>query len=321
MNLVTRRGCGTYACGGLANGRFLFLVPWRHVSVIGTSHDAHEGTADALTVTRWDLEAFLADAREAFPHAGFTAADVRLIHRGLLPMVSGNGAHVNLLRESAVVDHSAQHAPGVISMFGVRYTTARHTAAQAIDAVFRAKGVATPPPCRTDRTPVAGGSIADKESFLRGVLATDAPGVLPDTLRRLAFTYGTAYDAVLKIIRELPVLGEPLGRHCPVTGAEILHAAQHEAADQPDRRRDSADRSGIGRPSRRRRARTRRVYHGAPHGMGRVAHWKRSGGSRSVLSAADVTAFGCRGRGPEGPRYMTNGRRGPNPKARATCQL
>ena len=28
----------------------------------------------------------------------------------------------------------------------------------------------------------------------------------------------------------MPVLGEPLGRHCSVTGAEILHAARHEAA-------------------------------------------------------------------------------------------
>ena len=45
------------------------MVPWRDVSMLGTSHDAHEGTADQLKVTRWDLEAFLKDAREAFPHA------------------------------------------------------------------------------------------------------------------------------------------------------------------------------------------------------------------------------------------------------------
>ena len=172
------------------------------MSIIGTSHDAHEGGADALTVTRWDLEAFLADAREAFPHAGFTAGDVRLIHRGLLPMLSGNGAHVNLLRESVVVDHGTQHAPGLISMFGVRYTTARHTAARAIDAVFRAKGVATPPPCRTDGTPVAGGSIANKEDFLRDVLLKDVQGLSPETLRRLALTYGTAYEAILQLVRD-----------------------------------------------------------------------------------------------------------------------
>jgi glycerol-3-phosphate dehydrogenase len=230
MNLVMRRALGTHACGGLSSGRFLFVVPWRHVSIIGTSHDTHEGDADALIVTRWDLESFLADARGAFPHAGFTAGDVRLIHRGLLPMVSGNGARVNLLRESAVVDHRSQRAAGLISMFGVRYTTARHTAAAAVDAVFRLKGAGTPPPCRTDRTPVAGGSIGNKEDFVRGVLAKTVEGVTPETIRRLALTYGTGCNTILQIIRDMPVLGEALGRHCSVTGAEILHAARQEAA-------------------------------------------------------------------------------------------
>jgi glycerol-3-phosphate dehydrogenase len=230
MNLVTRRAIGSYACGGLARGRFLFMVPWRDVSVVGTSHDAHSGPPDALTVSRSDLESFLADVREAFPRAPLTTSDVRLIHRGLLPTVSSHDTHVKLLRESAVVDHSRQNAPGLISMFGVRYTTARHTAARAIDAVFRARGHSTPPPCRTDTTPVAGGAITNKESFLRAVLHRDVPGASAETVRRLALTYGTNYDAVLQIARDMPVLAEPLGQHCAVTGAEIVHAARHECA-------------------------------------------------------------------------------------------
>jgi glycerol-3-phosphate dehydrogenase len=230
MNAVTRGVVGTHACGGLASGRFLFLVPWRDVSVLGTSHDAHLGEPDALNVTRWDLEAFLADAREAFPHAGLTSADVRLIHRGLLPMVSGHDTHVKLLRESVVVDHARHNVPGLISMFGVRYTTARATAEQAIDAVFRARGGRTPPRCRTAETPVVGGSISNKASFTRAVLLRDVIGVTPETLRRLVLTYGTTYDAVLQIMRDRPLLAEPLGRGCAVTGAEILHAVQHECA-------------------------------------------------------------------------------------------
>jgi glycerol-3-phosphate dehydrogenase len=98
MNLVIRRVQVEQGCGGRAAGRFLFLAPWRDVTLVGTSHDVHEGGADALTVSRWDLETFLADAREAFPHANLTAGDVRLVHRGLLPMVSGHDHHVKLLR-------------------------------------------------------------------------------------------------------------------------------------------------------------------------------------------------------------------------------
>jgi glycerol-3-phosphate dehydrogenase len=216
-------------CGGRAGSRYLFLAPWRDVTLVGTSHDVHEGGPDALKVTRWDIEAFLADVREAFPHANLTAADVRLVHRGLLPMVSGRDHDVRLLRESAVVDHTRDGIKGLVSMFGVRYTTARHTAARAVDIVFRQRG-SKPPRCRTDHTPVLGGAISSKDNFLKAVLLRDIDGVPTEMLRRLALTYGTLYDAVLHLLPEDPALALPLGRDCPVSGAEILHAVRHESA-------------------------------------------------------------------------------------------
>jgi len=230
MNVVTRKLVNDHACGGLVHGRYLFMVPWRDVSMVGTSHDAHEGSADQLKVSRWDLEAFLKDAREAFPLADLTTGDVRLIHRGLLPMISGEGTKVRLLRESQVVDHSKHGLPGLVSMFGVRYTTARHTASEAVDAVFRALGHATPPPCRTAETPLQGGSIYSMDNFLRAVAQRDVDGIPPDTLKRIATTYGTGYDRVLQMARDVPALGRPLGRDCSVLGAEILYAARAEMA-------------------------------------------------------------------------------------------
>ena len=230
MNVVTKKIIEDHACGGVTNGRYLFMVPWRDVSMIGTSHDAHDGTADQLKVTRWDLEAFLKDARQAFPHAVLTAADVRLVHRGLLPMVSGNGANVHLVKESRVVDHSQHGLPGLVSMFGVRYTTARHTACEAVDAVFRSLGHATPPPCRTAETPLLGGSITHMDNFLKAVLLRDIEGIPAATIRRIATTYGTGYDRVLQMARDVPALGRPLGRSCEVIGAEILYAARAEMA-------------------------------------------------------------------------------------------
>lgn len=230
MNVVTRKLVDTHACGGVVGGRYLFMVPWRGVSMLGTSHDAHDGSPDHLKVSRWDLEAFLKDAREAFPNAGLATSDVRLIHRGLLPMVSGNGHKVRLLRESRVVDHRRHGLPGLVSVFGVRYTTARHTAEQAVDAVFRAMGHATPPPCRTAETPLLGGSMNHVDNFLRAVVLRDVEGISTDTLRRIASTYGTGYDSVLQMARDVPALASPLGRSCDVLGAEILYAARREMA-------------------------------------------------------------------------------------------
>lgn len=230
MNVILPKVVNDHACGGIAQGRYLFMVPWRNVSMLGTSHDAHEGSADQLTVSRWDLEAFLKDGREAFPHADITANDVRLIHRGLLPMISGEGSQVRLLRESRIVDHAKHGMPGLVSMFGVRYTTARHTAQQAVDAVFHAMGHATSPPCRTAETPLYGGSINRMDTFLKAVTQRDVDGISAETLKRIATTYGTGYDRVLQMARDVPALGRPLGRECDVLGAEILYAARNEMA-------------------------------------------------------------------------------------------
>ena len=230
MNVVTSQLVADHACGGMADGRYLLIVPWRDVSMLGTSHDAHDGTADQLKVTRWDLEAFLKDARAAFPHAPLHASDVRLVHRGLLPTLAAKGTHVKLVKESRVVDHGQHGLPGLVSMFGVRYTTARQTAEEAVDAVFRSMGHATPPRCRTAETPLVGGSINNMDSFLRAVLLRDVEGIPPATLRRIATTYGTGYDRVLQIVRDVPVLALPLGSACEVIGAEILHAARAEMA-------------------------------------------------------------------------------------------
>ena len=197
MNLVTRRVVDTHACGGLVNGRFLFLVPWRGASILGTSHDVHTGPPERLTVTQADVEAFLQEGREAFPLANLASTDVHLAHRGLLPMVAGDARHVKLLRESAVVDHGRDGVPGLISMFGVRYTTARDTAARAIDAVFRDRGDTAVPRCRTADTPVLGGAIEHKESFLRTALLTEGVAIPQEMLRRLALTYGTGYGAIV----------------------------------------------------------------------------------------------------------------------------
>jgi glycerol-3-phosphate dehydrogenase len=62
------------------------------------------------------------------------------------------------------------------------------------------------------------------------VLLRNVEGTSPETLRRLATTYGTQYDALLQIARDRPVLAEAIGRNCAVTGAEIVYATRHECA-------------------------------------------------------------------------------------------
>jgi glycerol-3-phosphate dehydrogenase len=229
MNLVVGRITDAHACGGVVNGRFLFVVPWRDVSILGTSHDPHDGDADAPHGTPAHVAQLLADARIAFPRATFVPSLVRLVHRGLLPMLSPRGGAVALLKESAVVDHARDGHRGVISIFSVRYTTARHTAAAAVEAVCASLGQPA-----TVRGPAAArmtsAGFATLRHHVEDARRADMPGTTADLRERLARTYGTHQAEVAAILRATPDAARPLSPACAVTRAEVMHAVRHESA-------------------------------------------------------------------------------------------
>lgn len=123
-NLVLRRQIvGQEAVGMLAEGRYLFAVPWNERTLLGTSYDP----ADADDA---GPEAFFEQAQRAFPWAGLVPADIALVHEGLVP---GRDAH-NLATEPLLLDHAQRDGlKGLISILGVKYTTARLLAEQAMD--------------------------------------------------------------------------------------------------------------------------------------------------------------------------------------------
>jgi glycerol-3-phosphate dehydrogenase len=209
LNLVIDRPPLPRAVGGLAGGRFLFLVPWRDRSILGTSHEGFHRHAPA-TPTAADVEALLRDGQTAFPAAQLTLDDVQLVHRGLLPARGEGAAHAALLKRSLVIDHRADSAPGLVSVVGVRYTTARATAQLASDQICRLlerSTVATPP------APLAGAAFGDLAAYL---------GRHPDAAR-LVSRYGTLHT-------ELPPDRGPLVPGTDVTPAEILYAVRSEMA-------------------------------------------------------------------------------------------
>ncbi len=226
MNLVTRSVGTREAVGGVAEGRFLFIAPWRDVSIVGTSHEPYAGPPGSPTVTDADVIRFLADVRQAFPRANLGADDVRLVHRGLLPSADPEGD--TLSKESLVRDHRHDGAPGLMSAIGVRYTTARATAAEATDLALGILAE-TPCPSRTATTPLAGGDLDDWDRFLAGAMQADTP-LPPASRRRLAVTYGTHLHTVVDALAADPELATPLSDTCPVTRGEIVHAVQKEMA-------------------------------------------------------------------------------------------
>jgi len=146
-NLVLRRPVvTTHALGAASRGRFLFVVPWSGGAMIGTDY----GPPGPRAAT--DAARFLDEAREAFPWAELRAKDVTLVHHGLVP---GTGGAKGLATRQLLVDHQGAHdVPGLVSVQGVKYTTARSVAEEAVDLVVRRLGKPFPR-SRTAETPLA----------------------------------------------------------------------------------------------------------------------------------------------------------------------
>lgn len=228
MNLVTSRPAPALALGGIARGRYLFVVPWRGRAVFGTSHEPYRGDADSLGVSARDVDAFLQDVREAFPLSAADRSDVTLVHRGLLPMVGARGDRVKLLKQSQIRDHRADGVDGLISVLGVRYTTARYTAQRAVDlacARLGRPGI----PCATAVTPLAGGAIENFDVYLADAVS-DTKTLGARDVERLVRSYGSDYRQLVDAIERSADDARALGDACPVTRSEIRHAARHEMA-------------------------------------------------------------------------------------------
>jgi glycerol-3-phosphate dehydrogenase len=198
-NLVLRRPpVVPFAVGARAAGRYLFLVPWEGRTIVGTSYEPAEAPPS-------DPLAFLDEAACAFGWAGLGRGDVALVHEGLVP---GRGGASGLSTRPRLHDHEAEDGlPGLVSLQGVKYTTARAVAERAVDLAGRRLGRALPP-CRTAFTPLPEARLpgpALEEATRRAVRDEMAVTLADAVLRRLDLgTAGPpappALDAVARVM-------------------------------------------------------------------------------------------------------------------------
>jgi glycerol-3-phosphate dehydrogenase len=202
-----------FAVGAKSVGRFLFLVPWAGRTIVGTSYEPAEAAPS-------DPLAFLDEAAHAFPWAGIERGDVAVVHEGLVP---GRGGASALSTRPRLHDHEAEdNLPGLVSLQGVKYTTARHVAEQAVDLVVRRLSRALPS-CRTAVTPIPEARLLD--------------GPLEDRTRRvvreeMAMTLGDAVLRRLDLGTAGPPAPEALDAVASVMAAELGWDASQERSER-----------------------------------------------------------------------------------------
>jgi glycerol-3-phosphate dehydrogenase len=216
--------------GGRAQSdrRLLFLVPWRGVTLAGTTYLPYQGTPDGLAITEAEIETFLQEIVLAYPSVRLSRGDVRLVHAGLVPVTGRRQPFVDV--ELATRFQIRDHADGILSVTGVKYTTARGVAEAAVGRLATRLGLAGRGPS-SDDVPLCGGEFTGGiDRYVEQEVAAAPPGVSAEAIRHWIAAHGSRYREVMALGAEDPGWLASVADDIEVTGADIVHSIRHEMA-------------------------------------------------------------------------------------------
>lgn len=214
--------------------RYFFITPWRNTSLIGTFQAPYDGDPDDFDVTEQDVRGFIHEVNAAFPGAGLKRHDVYFVYRGLLPAggMNGKAGDTQPAKEYEIHDHASKNRiQGLVSVIGVKYTTARDVAEKTVNLVEKKLGKRTVR-CHTATTPVFGGEFHDFEEFASQAYDKKPAVVSAETIQHLLQTYGSQYREILRYYEEDPAWGEPVTNGSPLIKAEVIHGIREEMAQK-----------------------------------------------------------------------------------------
>lgn len=210
--------------------RHLFAVPWRDCMLIGVWHRLFTARPETARVEEAELASWMAEMNAAYPAMRLAREDVIYANCGLVPFGDGRTAagELSFGKESRYIDHRVHGVEGLVTLIGIRYTTARGDSARALDLLLQQMPQA-PGRAPTERVPLAGGDIGDVaalQASARRDVGASVPTVILEAWSR---NYGTEYRALAALAEESPSQRERLGRTFTMV-AEITYAVRREMA-------------------------------------------------------------------------------------------
>ena len=215
-------------------GRLFFVSPWRDQSLIGTTYKPYDGNPDHLMVTEADVQELLDEINYGCPGAALSRDEVRFVYAGLVP-VSGfdpQTGTVQRAKKYRIVDHRRHGLNGLISVLGVKYTTARDVAEKVVDLVFAMQGI-KPPKSKSKDVALYGGDIEHFEDYIEKQIVGNQFDLSDIQLQNLIFSYGSAYTKVLNYIYPQHYDGKVRSSNeLSLLQAEIRYSVKHEMAQK-----------------------------------------------------------------------------------------
>jgi glycerol-3-phosphate dehydrogenase len=210
--------------------RHLFMAPWRDKTLVGVWHRYFDRNPDLAQVGLDEIDQWIAEVNHMHPALKLQASEVTFANCGLVPFGEiATESELSFGKESRIIDHRARDGiMGVVTLIGIRYTTARADAARALEMLLAQADISTTRP-RTEELPVTGGDIADFAKFSREAHAAWPAHVSRGALASVLRNYGTEHRALLTRIENDPSAGAVIPHTTTLLG-EIAHAIDNEMA-------------------------------------------------------------------------------------------
>jgi len=213
------------------DNRPLWVIPWHHRLIVGTTESNHTGDLRDVRPTADEVDDLFESFRRAFPKAGFSRGDICGAYAGVRPIVPQGVESANQLSREHRIDVDADRR--LVTVMGGKLTTFRMMAEQSVDEVERL--LHRSPPIRAVRRRLREqrlwpGLSRDEGRQLRANLARiyDALPHRDRLVKHLVLSYGWEASGILEEIARQPSLGVPLTQTVPYTVAELGYLARTE---------------------------------------------------------------------------------------------
>ncbi len=110
--------------------RAIFLLPWKGKSLLGTTEEAFSGDPDNVTISQYETDYLLETFQHYFPGID---ASVYATFAGIRVLPAGGSSAFNRPRDCVI--HQTSEQPRLISLYGGKLTTYRHTASKVMTRI------------------------------------------------------------------------------------------------------------------------------------------------------------------------------------------
>ena len=204
--------------------RVLFVIPWRGLSLVGTTDLDDSGDPDRVKPTEEEIAYLLKEASRLFPTLSWNRSRVLSAFAGLRPLAFAGGVH-----ESSVSREDKIMADGnLLTIVGGKLTTYRSMSRKAMKLVMKNFGKKFNPKIFS----LPGTPNLPWKKFMEETIPLwmETQGLTLSQTEYLAKLYGQRAEELLELLKLDPRLKEPLHPERPELAAQVVFAVQKEKA-------------------------------------------------------------------------------------------